>query len=155
MRLPKAQRHTDIVLDFKSLLQEMDGIRTVEANPATGSVLVEHDPSVINTDKLIEAAGANLIAKIGDAAESEAAPEISTSAMQVLKSFGRFDRTVNRITRGTIDGKMAVSFLFLGLSLGRMFSVRRAPTPWHTLLWYSYSIFMQWHKPGSRVSKDV
>ena len=50
--------------DVKARVAETPGITKVEINPVTGSILVEYDPEILPTEKLIET-GRRELAKLG------------------------------------------------------------------------------------------
>jgi|GEM_PF-1654303 len=152
-RLPRENRCENVISDIRSVLHGIKGVTDITTNVNTGSVLVKHDPNVIDNDELIRLArGAKIVTNIiEDVGQLEQVfwPGKSEVALSILGQMKRFDQSIGRVTGGIVDGKMVVVFLLLGMSMARAFFSNRAiPTPWHALLWYSYSMFMQWHRPG-------
>lgn len=155
IRLPREQRDQITAGSIQSSVEEVKGVRNVFINPSTGSVLVEYDPGVLDFNQLkSESRLGRIIHDIDVAADVVSAADSwpggpSVTAQGIIQGFRQFDRSLNRITRGVVDGKTAVPLMLLGLSLGRYFlSERRAATPWYSLLWYSYSMFMHWNSPN-------
>lgn len=154
LRIPRERREARFVSRVRSVLQEVEGVAAVACNMETGSVLVNYDPDAVTGDRVIERG--RRAGVVGDRPEPVIPswchgqwPQRSMMAESILHGFRRFDTTVCRITRGTVDGKMAVSLLLLGTSLGRaLVAENRRPVPWHSLMWYAYSTFMHWHRPG-------
>lgn len=155
IRLPREQRDGNTASKIQTSVKGVEGVRNVFINPNTGSVLVEYDPGVLNFDKLKKVSRLDeVLTDINEIAGAVSAVDSwpngsSLTAQNIIQGFKQFDRNLNRITRGVIDGRTAVPLMLLGLSLGRyILSERRAPTPWYSLLWYSYSMFMHWHNPN-------
>lgn len=161
VRLPPSQRHERCLEQVKSAFESMNGVRSVFINPVTGGVLVEYDPDAVATRKLVDmGVAAGVIGEVGDLVSSGLIqlpwPGTSAAARNIMSGIRAFDTTVNRISRGVVDGKVAVSLLLLTFSLGRAFlSQRRSPAPWHSLMWYSYSLFMHWHNPTRGSTRTI
>ncbi len=154
VRVPREHRQECFFDHVKDALLEIDGVLNVVINTSTGSALVEYNPELLAVEEMLELGRKAGILNVSTAPVSsdntnQASQPPSEAAANIIKSFRKIDRTLYRVTRGTIDGKMAVSLLLLGSALGKaMFAEKRQPAPWHSLLWYSYSTFMQWHNPA-------
>ncbi len=151
LRVPRESRRADALSKVESVLRDLEGVVQVAGNLLTGSVLVDYDPARTSGDSLIDAGRQ---AGVVDGAEPDLLPcdvdwpAPSITAQSVLEGFRKIDSAVCRITRGTVDAKMGVSLLLFGTSVGRLLlSEHRRPVPWHSLLWYSYSLFVHWHRP--------
>lgn len=152
-RFPKHVRTSDVLEEAVSVLGGAEGVLDVLPNLGTGSLLVLNDPDVIDEDGLLELArDANIIAHNGHKRAEEAEeqwPETSELARSIMQGFKRFDKSVSRLTNGLIDGKTLIIFLIFGAAISRAFLGRKqSPTPWYALMWYGYSAFMHWNKPG-------
>lgn len=153
VRIPRDQRGSETAKDVASMLRDIAGIRGVDVNAVTGSVLVEYDPESIDVDQLIAMGkAANIIGDIESAAaggiESPGFAPRSRAATRIVTGFQRFDDLVNRASRGLLDAKTLMPLLLLGVSLGRAFGkTKNAPAPWQSLMWYAYSMFMHWNSP--------
>lgn len=149
-RFPQDERQQGIIEDAESALRGLKGVLDVTANLFTGSLLVTHDPAVLPESLLVDfARNADILAGIGEDGEPEPAvwSETSQIAGSIVNELKRLDRTVSRVSRGTIDGKTAAAILLFGTSLTRaLFDRRQVRTPWYALLWYAYSLFIQWNK---------
>lgn len=154
LRLPRGYRRHDVMSDISVTLNGTSGIRNVVINPATGSILVENDPDVINSDDLLDAIKVepleSAISEAWSFLSEQPWPGISKTGTKIINNFKKFDQIVSWVTKGSVDGKLAIVIFLFALSLGRaLFSDKRTAAPWHSLLWYSYSMFMQWHNPSS------
>lgn len=152
LRVPRERRDEGFVSSLESSLQSIEGVLNVAANILTGSVLVEYDQDRASGDSVVDAC--RRAGVVADALQpwlpcNADWPGKSRTAEGIVQSFRRLDSTVCRVTRGVIDAKMAVSLLLLAKSVSRMLANGKSgPVPWHSLLWYSYSVFMHWHRPG-------
>jgi len=138
----------------------IDGVKSMSVNPLTGGVLLEYDPDMIDVGQLIELGrAARIIGTDLNAADSDELVSLlrpSEAAQWIIGSFARLNLDVSRLTTGLFDLKVLIPLGLLGLSLSRsLIGGKRAPAPWYTLLWYSYSMFMHWNNPARRVTPDV
>lgn len=153
LRLPRQARREDVLSNITGLLCGLEGIVDVTTNAATGSMLVTSDPDVLDIRKVQETLrDADLLISAGQEieaiAEEEHWPGFSHIAHSALCKFKRYDRAIKRRTGGKIDGKMLIVLFILLLGISRAIAVgRKTPAPWHALIWYAYSMFMQWHDP--------
>lgn len=157
LRVPRGSRRGNGLARIQMVFENVEGIRNIDINPSTGSVLITHDPNIIDSEDLIGLGrSANVIRQESQGGRNGIQwPAMSTGARQIISGFRQFDSAISRFTGGAIDAKLAIPLLLLGLSLGRaLFSASKAPTPWYSLLWYSYSMFMHWHDPTGSGSLD-
>lgn len=153
VRVPRSQRNSTAMENIRSQIVGTDGVRNIYTNTSTGGVLVEYDPGVIDPQAILELGrAANLISDIesfvsrGTEAIGWKTP--SPSAQQVIDSMRKFNSSVLWMTRGLMDARMAVPLVLLALSIGRaLMSEQRSVTPWHSLMWYAYSVFVHWNHP--------
>jgi hypothetical protein len=152
LRVPREHRDESFLSLLESVLRSVEGVLNVEENTLTGSVLVEYDQDRASGESVVDACRcAGVVGdRLGPSWPCDTDwPGRSRTADGIVRSFRRFDSTVCRVTRGVIDAKMAVSLLLLAKSVSRMLANSKpGPVPWHSLLWYSYSVFMHWHRPG-------
>lgn len=151
LRLPPQKRTRESISELTKIFEAIEGVLSVSANIATGSLLLYLDSQVLSPDQLIDLAHATqIVSDNGETkplpAEETIWPAPSAVARQIMNIMRRFDRSVSRLSGGAIDAKVLVAGLLLILALNRALQSRK-PAPWHTLLWYGYSVFMQWHSP--------
>lgn len=155
-RFPHEERREDVFGNVESTLRGLDGVVDVTANPSTGSVLVKHDPAVLSEALLVSyARDVHIVSSAASKdtdTDAEPWPETSELARSIMGEIKRMDRFVSRLSGGTIDGKMAAVILLLGGSATRaLLGKKQVPAPWHALLWYSYSLFIQWNKNNKSI----
>lgn len=155
-RLPQEERREDVLGGVESALRQLQGVVDVTANLCTGSVLVKHDPTVLPESLLVDyARRSNILSGAAGQAEPEAVlwSQSSQLARSIAGELKRMDQFVSRVSRGTVDGKTAAAIVLFGTSLTRaMFDKRQIPAPWYALLWYAYSLFMQWNKNSEGIN---
>ena len=150
LRVPRDLRLHESMSKIAAKLKETNGIHKVQVSPTTGSILIQNDPKIIDADTLLKAINVKPAAPADtlDFITLQPWPGKSKTGLQIVDSFRKFDQGVSWATKGNIDGKMTVVLTLLALSMGRAFlSEKRVLTPWYTLLWYSYSMFMHWYNP--------
>lgn len=153
VRLPNEQRCEEVASDIQLFFGDIDGVENVTVNMITGSVLVEHDPRIVETSRLIEfGQAASIICNHnGDGvvvSQMQPWPDMSDMSKSILRTFRQFDRSIRQLSNGKMDAKLLSALLLVGMGSGRMLLGRRPPAPWYTLLWYGYSMFMHWHNPN-------
>lgn len=110
------------------------GVRQVEANALTGSLLVIHDTDLKSVGAFAEQ---HSLFKLN---KSAGAPAFSTN---VARAFGDFDRRIKRLTSNELDvgGVAFMTLLVLGIyEIGRG---NFAAPAWYTAFWYSLNIFLK------------
>lgn len=153
-RFPKEHRHPSVFEEAASIFGGADGVLDVLSNPGTGSLLVLNDPDVLDEDGLLDIARDARIVSDAERELEEAGegqwPETSELARSIMQGFRRYDRFVGHLTNGVIDGKTLIILLLFGSAMSRVLLGRKQPpAPWYALMWYGYSAFVQWHKPGA------
>ncbi len=149
-RLDRSLRSPESLRSLTDTLSQMEGVRRVEVNPATGSLLLLYDPEVLNIEQLYLAArtaNVNVLIPEGAAAELPS-EEVSAIASRINSFFGQMDSAVFRFTGGTIDVKTLVPFGLATAALRQIAASRGrlATVPWYVLLWYSADIFIKYNR---------
>lgn len=154
LRLPRHRRTSEAVSDITSLLDGLGGIHGVESNLKSGGILIRYDPELVDIERLMRlgrAAGyvAEAAVDLIEGVEAAGWLNPTPAATRMVRGLKRFDRSVFWMTKGHLDAKVLVPIALLALSLGRAFAKDcPSPTPWHSLMWYGYSVFMQWNRPN-------
>jgi cation transport ATPase len=151
IRVPGARRNGAMLEEIGEYIRGIEGVRSVEANPVTGSVLVHYDPH--RHDALAEylpaapefGEAAELVENIEREAEFLAAH--SHTAAAVVDSARVLNRTVRRATGNVLDLKVllpAVAAVWAFFEVGR-----DASTPmWFSLGIFSFNSFVTLHRPA-------
>jgi len=136
LRLKIPSKKGDIAY-FSSLRNEFSknqGIKGVEVNPLTGSVLFIHNA---NKDSITQHAEAKSLFRLVEKVEE------SSLSSSISGAFKDLNKQVNSFTDGEID---IPGIAFLGLLAIGIFQISRgnftAPA-WYTAFWYALNIFLK------------
>ncbi|MGE5619932.1 MAG: HMA2 domain-containing protein [Sphingomonadaceae bacterium] len=150
VRLDKSSRSPDFMRTLVETLSAVEGVNRVEANPATGSVLLLYDPQVMDPEQLYLAArSAHLSVVLPGAGRPTAQPdEITPIASGINSAIGRLDRAIFNFTSGNLDTKTLVPFGLAAAAIRQIVTSRGnvATAPWYVLLWYSFSLFHRFNR---------
>lgn len=168
VKLPHAKGNRALLESVKKSISPLPGVRGVEVNPTTGSVLVHYDPkgpedcasqltAHAEREKLFMLAAPELTetdqiaAKIE--AEAEFLAEHSETARTVVNLLKHLDEVIKRETNNTVDLKV---LLPLGLAVYAFLEVgSEVATPlWVTLGIFSFNSFLRLHNPVTTVHRD-
>src|SRR5579885_1770630 len=169
LKLDGSSRKAHELEDLKRTIASMPGVDRVEANLASGSLVIHYDPKLygrfhhqlkehgdstgtFHLDVPDIGEGADLIKSVEE--EADFLAEHSETARVMVNGFRSLDRAIRRATDNTVDlkvlrplGLAVYSFVEIGLE---------AATPlWITLGIFSFNSFVQLHspKPGGARSK--
>jgi hypothetical protein len=149
LRVPRPRTQAQVRL-AAARVGRSDRIRNVEANPATGSLLVTFDPDD-PLDLLIED-----LRTIGIEVESiirGAGPvRMQSKAAVVLRHvMGGANAKLHSLSAGNFDLRLAVPAIYLGLAL-RNFSRGRGrlrDASWYQLLYWAFDSFFKLHEEST------
>jgi cation transport ATPase len=168
VKLPHAKGNRALLESVKESISPLPGVRSVEVNPTTGSVLVHYDPEVhqdwpsqlaahaereklfmLRPPELTEAD--EITAKIE--AEAGFLAEHSETARTVVNLVKHVDEVIKRETNNTVDLKV---LLPLGLAVYAFLEIGSDMfTPlWVTLGIFSFNSFVRLHHPVTTVHTD-
>ena len=168
VKMPHAKGNPEMLNRVKAAISPQPGVRSVEVNPATGSVLVRYDPELhenyqaslaehaertqlfeIKPPELTEAD--EIASKIE--AEAEFLAEHSETARSVVTFVKHLNEGIKQATDNTVDLKV---LLPLGLAVYTFFEVGSdAVTPlWITLGIFSFNSFIALHHSAPSVTVD-
>jgi hypothetical protein len=149
VRLERSLRSAELLRDLVEALSEVEGVRRVQANPATGSLLLLYDPELLTLDQLLLAADAANIAVVlpGDQSHQPEPDDLTPLARGINSAFGRLNRALFAFTGGKLDVR---TVLPLGLAAGSLRQIARSggnvrAVPWYVLLWYSFEVFTKFN----------
>ena len=133
------------LLRVRGALRALPGVLEVSHRAFTGSVLVEYDPGLAEPDDLLlamaSAAGLSSILEEGGANRDPA-----ESGREVARGFSRLNATIGELTGGRTDLTLLVPIALASVSAYSLaFSKEDRLPRWDNLLWWSYSIFRDFH----------
>lgn len=163
-----AKRQPHALDHIKKAIAPLEGVRNVETNSTTGSVVIHYDPAKHHTfheelarqgsstgsfqlDPPILGEGGEIIYDIEE--EAEFLAQHSDTARFIVDSFQTMDRAVKRVTGNAVDLKV---LLPLGLAVYSFleFGVEVSTPLWVTLGIFSFNSFLVLHSPHSAVASQ-
>jgi hypothetical protein len=159
VRLPRAQRTAQLLQQLRGFVEGLGGVRQVEINPVTGSLLVYYEPESeeqIHGLLRSQADGFGSPPGLTDADELAATIEKeaeflaahSEVALQVVQAVKSLNREVRVATDNAVDLKV---LLPPGLAVWAFLEhgVEAATPLWVTLAIFSFNSFVSLHRPAS------
>jgi hypothetical protein len=147
LRLPRSHRSPSLMAKVRNAITALAGVARVMIEPATGSILVEHDRSRTTLDMIAEALEqtAGLPLHMGEAHDNPG-PSMNGRAplaRAATRTTSTIDDTIRRATGGLFSLRLLVPLTLAGLAI---YQFQRTGTgllaPPYTLLWYAFSLFM-------------
>lgn len=151
VRLAPELRTPDLMRAIVDTVAGMQGVRAVEANPTTGSVLLLHDPAVLTIDDLTSAAAAaNIVLTVPDPPGS---PTVSAPggpsplAQRINSVFGQLDGTLARVTGKRADARTLLPLGLAAIAVRQLAAsgAQLGSVPWYILLWYSFEMYTKYN----------
>lgn len=156
VRLPRSSRNARLLSELRTFVEGLGGVREVEINPLTGSILVHYAPesheqirSLLAGSPWAEAPpelteANDLAEKIEKEADFLAAH--SELALQIVNAVKQLNAGIREATDNTVDLKV---LLPAGLALWAFFKAGAdVATPlWVTLAIFSFNSFVSLHHP--------
>lgn len=159
LRVPHTHRTPDAIGRLREELQSVPGVRRVDVNAVTGSMVVHHDPNGTSLDevnKALGAAGEFALDLVPPRMREQVRGEVSLVAHDVRNTVAALDGTVRRATGGWLDLKMLVPLAFVGAAAVQITLSEGAWTavPPYVLLYYGFDTFMKFHSltPANRAA---
>ena len=76
-------------------------------------------------------------------------PSAGTQTMRAVLMSA--DHSVQALTRGTLDLRLLLALLFIGMGVRRGLAMEAvSPTPWFALFWTGAALLLQWLLPEGR-----
>jgi hypothetical protein len=167
VRLPRASRRPDILRDLHGFISGLGGVREVEINSITGSILVHYEPESAEEVERLLARGASTgwkappeltdVDELADRIEREAEflAAHSEVALHIIKGVKALNAAVREASGNTVDLKV---LLPAGLAVWAFFKhgVEASTPMWVTLAIFAINSFLSLHQPTSvHVSRHV
>lgn len=158
VRLHRAHRQGSAAHRAKTHLQDQPGVRDVQTNQATGSVMVKYDPNEVSADDIV-----GLLKDIGIVAIGTASdlvidlPEAgrSITSINIISSVDNLDRRLSRLTGSRVDLKLLFPAGLFALGIRQVLAegLGFAQVPGYVLLWYAFDTFWKFHQQEPVVAK--
>lgn len=135
-KIPKLSQYKNNLKQFKKQLLSINGIKDIEFNPVSGSVLVFYDETGIEPIYIFAA----LVKLFGLEPELERPPQ-SAVGKELNDITSSLDRAAYEYTRGLLDLKTGVPLLLIIVALYQLFVKRNMGLPGAlTFLWWAYAM---------------
>ena len=136
---------------WEQRLREIPGVRSVEVNRSTGSLLVQYDPEATRLPDEVP----GFLHPSNDASVRPRVSPPSTVAQTVMRRFWHTDARLSEATEGRVDLKLAIPTFLLGAGLWELLTgAEVAGATFHVLAWYAYNVFYQLHPGEFRVATE-
>ena len=128
-------------------LADVQGVREVKIRPYTGSVLVEHSPTVTVSLLVSTTRGVLGLERVLAAGEpeplEEEVPPLSSIARQLAVVMRQLDRDIRRATDGFSDLGTLATLAFLAAGAAGVITSEELPLPpWFNLAWWGFRTFV-------------
>lgn len=155
LRVAREHRTPETFDRIERSLNSASGVQRTVVNPATGSVLVQHEPDSALEDVLEEAGLSTelIVEALPPRLRGLVRSEASHIGIAASDWFFDLDARVSRATDGWIDLKMAVPLGLLGAASWRFTAAAAegealiAVSP-YVLLYYAFDSFVKLHQPA-------
>jgi copper chaperone CopZ len=152
LKVPAHHRDAETMNSVKSQLEYIPGVKSVQVNQRTGSIVVDHD----ERDDTLELMG-EAIQNIAEdlfhellMVEEVELPGLSIVAHFIRKSLSKADSKVAEETSNVVDLKVMVPLLFFGAGVVK--SVQSGSwwgeVPSWVLFYFAYDSYMKFHGVG-------
>ena len=155
LKISRLKRNPAHAATIRDRLLALPGVRRVEANPLTASVVVSYNEGATTLPALVpnlsEALQALVFPNL-DRKEVEAmltAPSNGAHsspvplANRIYSVLGSVDESVDWVTAGNLDLRVLLPVSLFALGVGRLLTSSNVPVPtWFDLLWFSFGTFV-------------
>jgi hypothetical protein len=155
----KAQPHLADEIPLK--LSAVNGVKAVESNPSTGSVVVHYEPSAAQSMEFLLKLGAAFGLEAADLDPGEieewfqllsngSSNGATTLAKGVEAVGGLLNRGLSQATAGHLDVKVLLPAVLLFLGFRSLWvSEALAPPKWYEFFWFAFGAYFTLNKPES------
>lgn len=125
-----------------------NGFRKWSHNPQTGSIVVEYEPGVVDSDDLLK----HISASAGLHGVETAGPTKKVTREELVQGFLDFVQNMNGAARQAMGGKadlreLAPAALVVTSLISFIFHDERNRMPrWDSALYHAYRLFWNWHR---------
>lgn len=146
LRLPRPRTQDD-VLAAASRVRSAQQVHHVEANPATGSIVIQYDSADPIDDILEELRGLGLEIMVSSAVSELSELQRSQGAKVVENVLGRANAQLQKITDGKADLRLVVPAAFAVLAARQFLkdTGRMRNASWYQLAYWAFDSFHKLH----------
>jgi copper chaperone CopZ len=152
-RLSRRYRDEDHAGRVAEVVKSVPGVKSVEVNPRTGSVLVHHDehPAILDSmSTAIDELGQDIFVEVLESELDEIVPGASIVAHFIKQNAGHLDSLVAEFTNNLLDLKMLLPIAFLSAGIFQASRNRYwlQQVPAWVLFYYAYDSYLKFHGPS-------
>jgi hypothetical protein len=147
-KLASHHRNAKTVSRLQESLKQTAGVKDVEYNHRTGSLLIHHveSPEMMgNVSNVLNTIAEDLFEELAE--ENVGLPGVSMLAHLIAKRFDKLNQYVAFRTNSYIDFKMLLPLLFMGAGLFQISKEKAAfsQVPAWVLFYYAYDSYLKFH----------
>ena len=135
VRIPSRRRNAQYFARVRQQLAELEGVRAIETNHMTGSVLILHQLSAREIEEHA--------VKHGLFRLRFSLPDPAPLSQRISTQLGKFGAGVERASGGAVDVPAVVAITFAAAASFQLLKNRVWP-PGVTLLWYAVQRAVEW-----------
>ncbi len=135
VKVPSRKGNAAYFSNLKDHFTHLEGVREVEANALTGSVVFIHAADLKAISVFAEENSLFRLIKLDNGT-----PALSRN---VVKTFKDFDKGVKRLTGNELDVPGVAFLTLLGFGIYEISRGNFAAPAWYTAFWYSLNIFLK------------
>jgi len=140
IRIPAKKGDSGYFSSLKERFGQFPGIRRIDVNPVTGSVLVFHSIDLKAIDPRVLAE----YAEVGGLFKIDLAPRRGPSAPEIIsETYHNANGKVKQFTDGGIDLPTLAFAGLVGTGLFQIGTGNLGGPMWHAAFWYGLNIFLQ------------
>jgi len=144
IKVPSKKGDDAFFLSMKERFSNFPGVRAIEINPMTGSLLILHsfDPESLDVKEIKAYVELNSLFRLEGGAPGWKGPSLN-----IRKRFGDSFKDLNEkmksITSDEIDLPTLAFLILLGVGVYQISAGNFAAPAWYVAFWYAMNIFMQ------------
>ena len=135
IKVPSRKGNTAYFSNLNDHFSHLEGVKEVEANVLTGSVVFIHVADLKSISAFAEEHSLFKFIKL-----ESGTPALSR---KVVKAFSDFDKGVKRFTGNEVDVPGVAFLTLLGFGIYEISGGNFAAPAWYTAFWYSLNIFLK------------
>jgi Heavy metal associated domain 2 len=152
-RLPKRSRTKEVAQKIRDKVSSVPGVKDVEVNERTGSVLISHDekPNILpEIHGAMDSVALDLFEEVLEEEGETFIPGFSVIAHMIRKRVKSADVAIAEKTKNYLDLKSLVPLVFLGAGILRASKSKNVVghVPALVLFYYAFDTYFKFHPPA-------